>query len=175
MIRIVKTQADNLINRVRQLLTQLDNDHNNRSVRPPEQALFYLQQACYWNSLPGTNTERAHRLILAGMKRAAMELHGFLLWHRDHRLSLDKRPMVWKHQKWFQARGAFVDNEDDYAFLAQRDVPVWMNIAVDAFWLPHSARPVSLTTIPIHCELMFPRSHHGGHHTAIFFYPQRRR
>jgi hypothetical protein len=171
MICVVKTQVDDLINRVRPLITQLDNDPDTRFVRPPEQALFYLQQARYWNSLPRTNTERGHRLILGGMKRAAMELHGFILWHRDHRLSVDERPMVRKHQKWFRTRGAFVNNEDDYAFLAKRDIPVWMNIAVDAFQLPRSARPVSLTAIPIHCDLMFPRGHKDGHHTAIFFYP----
>jgi len=101
MTRVVKTQVDDLITRVRPLITQLDDDPNTRFVRPPEQALFYLQQARYWNSLPGTNTERGHRLILSGMKRAVMELHGFILWHRDHRLSVDERPMVRKHQKWF--------------------------------------------------------------------------
>ena len=172
MTRIVKTQVDNLIDRVRVLITQARNDLDTRSVRLPEQALFYLKQARYWNSLPGTNTECGHRLILAGMKRAAMELHGFILWRHDQQLLVDEGlTSAQKHRTLFRARGALVDNEDDYAFLAKRGIPVWMKIPANAFEPPPSARLVSFTTIPIHRDPMFPPGHKSGHHTALFFYP----
>jgi hypothetical protein len=104
MRRVVKTQVDTLSERVGEVIAELGSDLSHR-VRLPEQALFHLKQAYYWNSLPGTNTECGHRLILAGMKRAAMELHGFILWYRDYKASLNQaRPVVRKYQKWYRWR-----------------------------------------------------------------------
>jgi hypothetical protein len=168
MRRVVKTQVDTLSERVGEVIAELGSDLSHR-IRLPEQALFHLKQAYYWNSLPGTNTECGYRLILAGMKRAAMELHGFILWYRDYKASL--RPIVRKYQKWYRSRGAVVYDEEDYAYLGRHDIPAWMTVDADA-WKPNpSARAVSITPIPIHRDPMFPPGYKGGHHTAIFFYP----
>ena len=171
MRRVVKTQVDTLSERVGQVVADLGSDPSHR-IRLPEQALFHLKQAYYWNLLPGTNTECGHHLILAGMKRAAMELHGFILWHRDYKASLNQaRPIVRKYQKWYRSRGAVVSDEEDYAYLARRDIPAWMTIDAHT-WKPNpSARAVCTTPIPIHRDPMFPPGYKGGHHTAILFYP----
>ena len=171
MRRIIKTQVDSLSNRVRSLIVELEKDASH-SIRPPTQALFHLQQAYYWNLLPGTNTECGHYLILAGMKRAVMELHGFILWYHDYRHTLDHaRPIIRRYQKWFRTRGALVANEADYAYLGKHDIPAWATISADEFKPSSSARAVPLLTIPTHREPMFPAAYKGGHHTVLFFYP----
>jgi hypothetical protein len=170
MKQVVKTQVDNLLDDARKVIAEYEN-LNNGSIRLPVQALFNLKQAYYWNLLPGTNTECGHRLILAGMKRAAMELHGFILWYKDYQTPLSENPIPRKYPTWFRCRGALVTNEDDYAYLGERGIPAWMKIAFNRFDPLPSARAVSITTIPTSRDLMFPPSYKGGHHTAILFYP----
>jgi hypothetical protein len=123
--------------------------------------------------LSGTNTTAGHHLILAGMKRAAMELHGFILWYQDYKRGLDPcaRPIAREFKKSFRSRSALVDNQDDCDYLEKRDIPVWMKIDAEEFKPHHSTRAVSLTPIPIHRQPMFPAQYKGGHHTALFFYP----
>jgi hypothetical protein len=90
-----------------------DNNHY-RSIRMPTQALFHLQQAHYWNILPGTVTKIGHTLVLAGLKRAVYELHGFLLWIRDRDIPIETQPLQRFRAKLYSMRGVYVENTNDY-------------------------------------------------------------
>jgi hypothetical protein len=166
---VISTQLEKLSRPAIRALAEIRDD----SVRLPIQALYHLKQSYYWNLLPGTNTTAGHHLILAGMKRAVMELHGFILWYQDYKRGLDPwpRPIAREFQKSFRCRGALVENQDDCDYLEKRDIPVWMKIDTEKFQPHHSARAVSLTPIPIHRQPMFPANYKGGHHAALFFYP----
>jgi len=79
MRAVVKEKVFVLIADVRQAIDELEKCPASHCTHLPEQALFCLQQAYYWNILPRTVTAAGHLLVLAGLKRAVLELHGFLL------------------------------------------------------------------------------------------------
>jgi hypothetical protein len=104
-----------------------DNDRY-RSIRMPTQALFHLQQAYYWNILPGTVTKIGHTLVLAGLKRAVYELHGFLLWIKDRDMPVETQLLQRFRGKPYSTRGVYVDNANDYHAIGQYGVAVYMEV-----------------------------------------------
>ena len=83
MRAVIKERVAALTAEVERIIDDLKDDNSYHSIRMPTQALFHLQQAYYWNLLPGTVSRVGHTLVLAGLKRAVYELHGFLLWMKD--------------------------------------------------------------------------------------------
>jgi len=147
-----------------------DNDRY-RSIRMPTQALFHLQQAYYWNILPGTVTKIGHTLVLAGLKRAVCELHGFLLWIKDRDMPVKTQMLPRFCGKPYSTRGVYVDNIKDYHAIGQYGVAVYMEVDLKHMSLPPTARKISASPIPNHRQLLMPLSYSGGHHAYIIFYP----
>jgi hypothetical protein len=125
MCAIAKTKVSELISEVSAAITKSKGDSRFNHIRYPEQALFRLEQAYLWTRLH--NTTSGHQLVLAGLKRAALELHGFLLWHRYYSTmpcSLDQcgREPSWKG---YQTCGVYVENISDYNSFGRLGVAVF--------------------------------------------------
>jgi hypothetical protein len=170
MRAIVKEKVFALISAVRQATNDANNNPDLKSIRMPEQAIFRLQQAYYWNLLPGTVTTIGHVLVLAALKRAAYELHGFLLWLKDNTLT-DLSPQKGQFKKPYKTRGVIVKNARDYHALSRMGVSVYMEADLNIFTLPRSAKETQLSPIPVHRQLLVPYGSRAGHHTFLYFYP----
>ena len=171
MRAVIKERVSALTAEVRQVIEDIKDNDSYRSIRMPTQALFHLQQAYYWNILPGTVTRIGHTLVLAGLKRAVFKLHGFLLWIRDHNHPIETQLSQPFRRKPYTTRGVFVDNAKDYHAVGQYGVAVYMEVDTDHISLPSAAREISASTIPIHRQPLLPIGYSGGHHVYIIFYP----
>ena len=125
---VIKERVSALTADVQRVIDNLKDDDSYHSICMPMQALFHLQQAYYWNLLPGTVTRIGHTLVLTGLKRAVYELHGFLLWIRDCTSPIETQPMQPFSRKPYTTRGVYVDNAKDYYAVAQYGVAVYMEV-----------------------------------------------
>jgi hypothetical protein len=160
MRTVIKTKVNELMTQVSTVFSSVRADGAFDAIRIPEQALFRLEQAYLWNRLH--NSEAGHRLVLAGLKRAAMELHAFLLW-RDH--------VQGRFHKSYGRRGVYVNSLTEFDHLRTSGVPVYLHVQAVAIVNLPRIRHVILTPIPIHSNLLFPEGYVGGHHSDIYFYP----
>jgi hypothetical protein len=171
MRAIVKEQVFALISEVRRVIDNLHQNPDFHFIRMPEEALFRLKQAYYWNLLPDTVTNIGHTLILAGLKRAVYELHGFLLWRKDDAIRVEPLPHQGYFAKLYGTRGVIVDNYRDYNAVGRFGVAVYMEANLDDITLQPTVNEVELSPIPIHRQLLEPLGSRSGHHTYIYFYP----
>ena len=171
MQAIIREGVSALTADVKRAIDNIKDNDRYHSIRMPTQALFHLQQARYWNLLPGTVTKIGHTLVLAGLKRAVYELHGFLLWIRDRDIPVETQPLQRFRGKSYSTRGVYVDNTNDYNAIGQHGVAVYMEVDLKHVSLPPTAREVSASPIPNHWQPLLPLGYSGGHHTYIIFYP----
>jgi hypothetical protein len=171
MRSLVKEQVFALRSAVQKAISVLEEYAALSYVRIPQQALFRLEQAYYWNLLPGTVTESGHILILSGIKRATYELHGFLLWLRDITASMESPDSLEDFSKPYKTRGVFVDNAIDYNTISRYGVAVYMEVSSMSITPHRSTREVPLSPIPITRQLLVPHGLRASHHTYIYFYP----
>ena len=166
---IVKEKVAELIANVSPVISAVKNDRNCLDVRIPEQALFRLEQAYLWNRL--RNSEAGHRLVLAGLKRAVLELHAFILWYHDQSIVTTEKYQLDAFTKSYRTRGVYVNNVPEYDHLRRFGIAVFLEVNLKEVRLPPQARHVELTPIPIERNALFPEGYSGGHHCYLFFYP----
>ena len=171
MCAIAKAKVYELIAEVSAVIAKSKGDSRFDRIRYPEQALFRLEQAYLWTRL--NNTTSGHQLILIGLKRAVLELHGFLLWHKYYStmtFSPGQRRTE-PSRKSYPMRGVYVDNIADYNSFGRLGVAVFHEVSLQKADIPFHAREVDLAPIPIERNLLFPEGYSGGHHCYVYFYP----
>ena len=168
---IVKEKVAELIVRVAPIVSAVKDDASCLSVRIPEQAVFRLEQAYLWNRLH--NSEAGHRLVLAGLKRATLELHAFILWHRDQSIFTNSngQPPSDAFTKDYRTRGIYVNTVTDYDRFGRFGVAVLLDVDLHQVTLPSHAQHVDLSPIPVERNVLFPEGYAGGHHCYLHFYP----
>jgi hypothetical protein len=166
---VLKALVAELISCTSITISAIKQDPKFKSIRIPEQAVFHLEQASLWIRIQ--NTEAGHRLVLAALKRATLELHGFLLWHRDQSVVSRGTRASDAFTKHYRTRGVFVNNIRDYELFNRFRVAVFVEIDLHHIRLPSQARRVDLSPIPIDRNVLFPQGYTGGHHCHLYFYP----
>ena len=168
---IVREKVTELTACVAPIISTVEADVGRLSIRIPEQAVFRLEQASLWSRLH--NSEAGHRLVLAGLKRAALELHGFILWHHDQSKSNNSNATPQSHSfaKGYSTRGLYVNTIPDYDRFSRFGIAVFMVIDLDQVEFPSDAQHVDLSPIPVERNRLFPDGYSGGHHCYLYFYP----
>jgi hypothetical protein len=157
--------------RVAAIIPVVEADVGCLPVRIPEQAVFRLEQAYFWSHLH--NSEAGHHLVLAGLKRATLELHGFILWHHERLRSTNSNATLpsYTFMKDYPTRGLYVNTVADYERFCRSSVAVFMDIDLDQVKFPSHAQRVDLSPIPVERNVLFPDGYSGGHHCYLYFYP----
>jgi hypothetical protein len=168
MCNLLKLKVRALLLFVRTIALSIKRDPDFRLIRIPEQAMFHLEQAYLWLRLE--NTMAGHRLALAGLRRAILELHGFILWYKDEPTNVENRD--WNLlKKSYPSRGVYVDCLVDYNLIGRFGVPVLFEVDLTQVSIPESAQQVPFTPIPMDRNPMFPQGYASGQHTFLYFYP----
>ena len=171
MCAIAKTKVYKLIAKVSTVIAKSKGDSCFDCIHYPEQALFRLEQAYLWTCL--NDTTSSHQLVLIRLKRAALELHGFLLWHKYYSTMTFSPDQCRREpsRKSYPMRGVYVDNIADYNSFGRLSVPVFHEVSLLKADILFHAREVDLAPIPIERNILFPKGYSGGHHCYVYFYP----